>query len=358
MPRPQLSSPVADQNKSNRLAIGMLFFVIALLMMGGAFWLLWFVAGPTDDMALSRSVPTQQMGPEARPNQSAEESEDEFPEPIPARQEPAKALTVKEEAPPLQGPEAGQLVAPPSRNVTPNYQLSPMHQAQPLQRVTGKTLPPPPDLPPLPQIFRRVTVEGPGTLLLKTKFHSIEVTLASVAPPESAKMCWHLGQKAPCATLGKLALTRFIRGRAVGCLGLDKNQQRSKDAAPNIKQCFLGVGLKDRLHGGTDAKVTDLAGWMVEFGWVTPNGDRYSAEHQQAQRLKRGLYALQPTANEQFVYDQLKKDSAELAREIEETAAGLTPDIEAQGDEDQALSLFSEGAQEPDQIAPPPPVIQ
>ena len=209
----------------------------------------------------------------------------------------APAETLSEE-PPLQGPEAGEVVAPPARDVTPNYQTSPLHQNTPLTREDGSPLPPPPVLEPLPPIFRQVIVTGPTDLELTAgKNRVVPISLAHIRQPEATRLCWFVGRQAPCLALGKTALQRFIRRRAIGCDWLEATAGQEQNGRRNAT-CYLGAGLKGRKAGEVPDNVVDLASWLVRFGWVEPMDGHYGDENQEAIEQKRGLYASKASSTE------------------------------------------------------------
>ncbi|WP_114011401.1 thermonuclease family protein [Cohaesibacter intestini] len=331
----------------SKLVRGMAFFTFTLLLSGLVFWLLNLAFGPTDasDTAGSANSPVK----------PAEIEQSAIRHDAPSQTE-AETENAQAEAPPvpkLQGPDAGQIVAPPSRNVTPNFQLSPLHQAKPLTRAVGKALPPPPKLPPLPLIFRKVGILGPNRLVLITKQRSQSVTLSHVTIPDPKALCSFGGRKVPCYKMGKTALSRFIRGRAVGCIGLQDVQERTAKAGSQTAQCFLGSGLKSRLTGDEQARVTDLAAWMVRYGWVVPDDGQYQEELADAKRLKRGLYAPAPTADEMEALRQQQAESEALALEIDTSAAATVKQGETAKEDEQDLSLFSGDVLAPDQVSVP-----
>ena len=339
---PSLPKPKGWRTRS-KLVRGMAFFTFTMLLAGLIFWGLNLVFGPKDaddavDAANSPVKPavTEESAIRKDVTKETESAQAETPPP-----------------PKLQGPDAGQIVAPPSRNVTPNFQLSPLHQANPLTRAVGKALPPPPKLPPLPLIFRKVGILGPHRLVLMTKLRSQSVTLSHVTIPDPKALCFFGGRKVPCYKMGKTALSRFIRGRAVGCIGLQDDRDRSGTAGSQTAQCFLGSGLKKRLMGDEEARVTDLAAWMVRYGWVVPEADHYQTELAEAKRLKRGLFAPEPSAGDLEALRQQMAESEALALEIENSAAATVKQGETPKDDEQGLSLFSGGVLDPDQIGGP-----
>ena len=253
-------------------------------------------------------------------------------------------LAQAQEKPPLQGPEAGQIVAPPARDVTPSYQLSPLHQSEPLTRIEGNPLPPKPKLEPLPPIFRKVVVEGPTRLTLYGKRNrEVTVTLAHVTAPDEGRICWFAGQEAPCLAMATTALKRFIRRRAIGCDWVSdpgegsENQdiEEARDA-----RCYLGAGLKDRKAGETNKHLTDLAGWMVRFGWAEPIGGHYADEQQEAMDLARGIHASEESSNSEHIRAQ-KEEMKALSAEIDAVANAIEPAAEpAEDDKADALTLM------------------
>ncbi|WP_373236655.1 hypothetical protein [Cohaesibacter celericrescens] len=316
-----------DQTNTSKLVRGMLFFVIALLLIGLFFFGLWLWLGDQGRETASNTAEQQQPAQE--------------------QQEPP---TKTQEAP-LQGPDEGQLVAPPTRDVTPNYQLSPLHQTKPLTRTAGSPLPPAPKQDPLPQIFRHVVVENPTELELTVSHNRVvPVRLAHLNAPNAQRMCWFAGQKVPCLAMGKTALRRFIRARAIGCDWIAKTEQPnepSNDTDDNsgrqAARCYLGPGLKDRKAGGEPKGVTDLASWLVRFGWAEPENGFYGDERQEAIGLKRGIHATQDSSGGAQI----------LARQQEIRALSATNEQAADGIE-ASSSLNDEEAPEALTLMAPP----
>nr|WP_321445746.1 hypothetical protein [uncultured Cohaesibacter sp.] len=349
------SLPPKGSGKGHKLARGMALFTFALLLLGLIFWLLHLgfgssVMAEVEDGAKARKeIVPDEPSSHAQPHQEKPEGKQQAPSDMRAKSDNTADRATH--ATKLQGPDAGQIVMPPSRNVTPNFQLSPLQQTKPLARTVGKALPPPPKLPPLPLIFRKVGIIGPDRLVLTTKLRSQSVQLSHVNGPDPKARCNFGGLKVPCNKMGKTALTRFIRGRAVGCIGLEDS--RDRNSGSQTAQCFLGSGLKKRLLGDEEARVTDLAAWMVRYGWVVPDGDHYQAELAEAKRAKRGLYAPEPSGEALEALRQRQAESEALTQEIENELAGTIKAEDLLTVDEEDLSLFSGDALSPDQIDGP-----
>ena len=92
---------------------------------------------------------------------------------------------------------------------------------------------------------------------------------------------------------------------------------------------------------------------MVRYGWVVPEADHYQTELAEAKRLKRGLFAPEPSAGDLEALRQQMAESEALALEIENSAAATVKQGETPKDDEQGLSLFSGDVLDPDQIEGP-----
>ncbi|WP_319411416.1 hypothetical protein [uncultured Cohaesibacter sp.] len=263
----------------------------------------------------------------------------------------------------LQGPQAGKLVSPPERNVTPGYALSPYYQAAPLERESGMPLPPEPEPDPLPQIFPRATVQSPTRLtLMVSKYREVDVQLAHLKAGAAEQDCWMAGRAAKCSKLGATALQRFIRARAVRCdwIGQEgaSNNEKAKSGS-DMASCYLGPGVNQFKAGEEPVNVTDLASWVVRFGWAEPEEGYYQDEMFEAKEAKRGLYATKETASSgDIIARQQESDalSSELRAQSEAIGPITSPDLLA-GANAGALSIMvapsSEDAEEKELPLPP-----
>ena len=202
---PSLPKPKGWRTRS-KLVRGMAFFTFTMLLAGLIFWGLNLVFGPTDaaDAVDAANAPVK----------PAVTEESAIRKDVTKETESAQAETPP--PPKLQGPDAGQIVAPPSRNVTPNFQLSPLHQANPLTRAVGKALPPPPKLPPLPLIFRKVGILGPHRLVLMTKLRSQSVTLSHVTIRIRRRFVSLVAARCPATRWAKQrSVVSFVVGQSV-----------------------------------------------------------------------------------------------------------------------------------------------
>lgn len=223
----------------------------------------------------------------------------------------------------LQGPQEGELVKPPSRNVTPNYQSSPLHQTTPLQRQPGKTVPkaryPTNDKP---RLFRSPVAKSASEIIIEQRpgngSGKTTITLAHILLPEASALCWRFDQQLPCQTLGKFALQRFLRHRTIACdwvTTTDQNSQGQKNASTAM--CYIGHGILDHQPGTKTKGVQDLAGWLVSRGWVLPSEGHYETQNDLAKREKRGIYAIQKSIQQDSAPDSSNSSSLEIIEHID-----------------------------------------
>ena len=262
----------------------------------------------------------------------------------------------------LQGPKAGDLVAPPKRNVTPDFALSPYYQAAPLEREQGMPLPPEPEPEPLPEIFRRVAVQTPTELtLMVSKYREVDVKLAHLQALDSTKDCWMAGRAAKCSKLGATALKRFIRARAVRCdwIGEDgaSNDEKAKEGSDRAT-CYLGPGINKFKAGETPVNVTDLASYIVRLGWAKPEEGYYQDELFEAKQAKRGLFATKATASSSAIMARQKEAdalSSSLNAQSQDIGPITAPDL-LSGANAGALSIMTPpSAPEEEKELPLPP---
>lgn len=198
----------------------------------------------------------------------------------------------------IQGPQQGELVRPPSRNVTPGFQLSPLHQKTPLQREEGKVVPKVsyPDRE-VPRLFRNPIVTSANKLALGINSTStrdaIIVKLAHIHLPKPSRLCWRFDAQISCHILGKSAFKRFLRQRAIVCDWLTETSSAAKGGAVSEAVCYTGPGILDHKPGQSTNNIQDLASWLVSWGWALPEVGYYSAQHDLAKREKRGIYAVE-----------------------------------------------------------------
>ncbi|WP_316858995.1 hypothetical protein [uncultured Cohaesibacter sp.] len=228
----------------------------------------------------------------------------------------------------LQGPKAGQLVAPPRRNVTPGFQLSPFNQATPLIREEGIPIPPEPEPEPLPDVFRKVLVTSPTRLsLVVSKYRKEDVNLAHLQPVSSDLDCWIGGRAVKCEKLGATSLQRFIRRRAVRCDWIGEegvtNDEKAK-AGSSEAVCYLGPGIRDFKAGEEPKNVTDLASYLVQFGWAEPEEGFYQDELFEAKQAKRGLFATKGSSASGDILER-QQESREVSDILSQTTKTITP---------------------------------
>lgn len=119
-----------------------------------------------------------------------------------------------------------------------------------------------------PTRFYRVTVRDGGTLETRGK---ISITLEGIDFRGADETCKDAkGQDWDCGTQARVALTRFIRGRAVVC----RVPKLGKTKAVTARCTLAG---------------TDLSAWMLEQGWAKPaaNADAKLAKAADAAREKK-----------------------------------------------------------------------
>ncbi|WP_319533152.1 hypothetical protein [uncultured Cohaesibacter sp.] len=305
--------PIDRRSVRRKLVRAMGSFTLALIALMLVFVLLWMLGGESAEETsglepgqapVASEAPTTVKPADTDQTPQMPEARLDVAAAAPVVQGPANpdqpAMAVAQPGNPLkiQGPEAGQVVAPPTRDVTPNYQLSPLHQIKPLTREEGLPLPPKPKREPLPEIFRRVVVKSPTELILRVdKTRKVNVTLAHVEALTKDRQCWLDGRAAPCLALGKTALRRYLRQRAVMCDWLTKPVGEADDEADTSRDalCYLGINRANGT-GGKDKRSTDLAAWLVRYGWVIPEAGHYEQENRMARDNALGVYATESSA--------------------------------------------------------------
>ncbi len=299
--------PAAERSWLNRLVGNIMLLGAAFALTGLVFYLFWYWQGDTTAPQDSYQSSSERKKSDPRPatdvdsSHSSAETTTAGTSEQRAEQDSAASQNAASQTMELllQGPEAGKLVAPPGRNVTPGYALSPYYQAAPLVRESGSPLPPAPEPDPLPEIFRRVSVLSPSRLsLVVSKFRDVDVNLAHLKPVNADEDCWMSGRTAKCTTLGASALSRFIRFRSVRCdwVGADgsSNDEKARNGS-NAATCYLGPGINQFKPGEEPVNVTDLASWVVRFGWAEPEEGFYQDEMFEAKEAKRGRFATEAT---------------------------------------------------------------
>jgi endonuclease YncB( thermonuclease family) len=100
--------------------------------------------------------------------------------------------------------------------------------------------------------YYRVTVHDGGTLETRGK---IVIKLDGIQAHAADEICKDASGKAwACGTRARVALIRFIRGRAVVCRAPETGKAKAVTA-----RCTVGG--------------TDLSEWMLSQGWVKPGGN-------------------------------------------------------------------------------------
>ena len=335
--------PEPERSWLDRLIGNLMLVGSAFALTGLVFYLFWYWQGEASapqDSYLS-SVERKKSDETKETRQSASSAPIESGAPF---NEAEKSQTMQVL---LQGPDAGKLVAPPQRNVTPGFALSPYYQASPLEREAGKPLPPEPEPDPLPDVFRRVKVQSPTTLsLIVSKYREVDVKLAHLLPLDSETECWMAGRAAKCTKLGATALQRFIRTRAVRCDWLGKEGETNNEKAKNgsdTATCYLGPGINQFKAGEEPVNVTDLASYVVQRGWAHPEEGYYQDELFEAKQAKLGLFATRETASSGDILARQQASeeiSSSLKAQSDAIAPISSPDLLA-GANAGALSIMS-----------------
>lgn len=300
-----LMSPQSDK-AVRKLLHGMVYFLFALILMGIVLFWLW----PTNPDTIEGQASSKVRPPQQPIEMSAEIA--------------------------IQGPQAGENVPPPSRNVTPNYHTSPLNQTQPLPRTEGNHVPKivrPKGSALGAASYRRVIATGPVDLVLPSKRGEIKLRLAHVAPPEAGQLCWSGPQKVDCRVLARTALRRFIRQRAVSCDRLTSGEDVPKHEQAETDQatCYLGAGLATRKKGQGGPQIQDLAAWMVKAGWLIAHDGHYKTQADHARQQQVGIYAPRQAPmpdGEIEVSASVDTLLSELARDLTPTDDGSTDQTE------------------------------
>ncbi len=285
--------------KIKSLLSGMLYFLLAVILTLALFWGIWafFVdpelasreqlVQPADtasvEVADSEQIPVEAKLPE---DTQAEKKQEVKPET--ETQTQTEEPEVK-----LQGPQAGTNVLPPSRNVTPGFEASPLAQTQPLKREVGSPLPPPPKRAKLPPFFRKVAVVSSTELKADLRSSQVILKLADIDAPPKDQSCVMFGQKANCNKLAKTALQRFLRGRGISC-DISDEQQKAYQSGQQSTDPLSGRCMIGRMTKTAQARnmvLPDLGEWMVRYGWALPHDGHYQAALEEAKAQKRGLHS-------------------------------------------------------------------
>ncbi len=192
----------------------------------------------------------------------------------------------------LQGPQAGTNVLPPSRNVTPGFEASPLAQTAPLKREEGNPLPPPPKRAKLPPFFRKVAVISSTELKADLRSSQVTLKLANIDGPPVDQTCVMFGQKANCNKLAKTALQRFLRGRGISCDISDEQQKAYQNGreSPDPLSSRCMIGRMTKTAQARNVLLPDLGEWLVRYGWALPHDGHYQAALEEAKTQKRGLH--------------------------------------------------------------------
>ena len=117
---------------------------------------------------------------------------------------------------------------------------------------------------------------------------------------------------------------------------------RRQRAAPIWQAVILVPGVNQFKAGEEPVNVTDLASWVVRFGWAEPEEGYYQDEMFEAKEAKRGLYATKETASSgDIIARQQESDalSSELRAQSEAIGPITSPDLLA-GANAGALSIM------------------
>lgn len=330
--------------KIKSLLSGMLYFLLAVVLTLVLFWGIWaFFVDP-------------ELAPRNQTAQSVDTSSEPVtkPEPVPVeanrpediqtdnkieaeispeieQQPQAEDIEVK-----LQGPQAGTHVQPPSRNVTPGFEASPLAQTQPLKRDEGSPLPPPPKRAKLPPFFRKVAIVSSTELKADLRSSQVSLKLANIDGPPKDQSCEMFGQRANCNKLAKTALQRFLRGRGISCDISDEQQkayqsgQQSSD--PLSARCMIGRMTKTAQV--RNVVLPDLGEWLVRYGWALPHEGHYQAALKEAKAQKRGLHS--------ETSGTVKTEQRSLSNETRSSLDQLASDaIQSNGSEPASLELIA-----------------
>ncbi|MDQ0325083.1 endonuclease YncB(thermonuclease family) [Rhodopseudomonas julia] len=196
-----------------------------------------------------------------------------FALPSPAPDDPGKRLPAVPQEEPLQA--RPQKVPPATRDVTPRGMTLGPKVTGPLLRVEPPEPERAPEKEPEPQntapterterLFRPVVV---GLGKIESGKHSVR--LAGIEPLAPDASC---GEPAwPCGMMGRSALRRLIRARAIDC-----TIPAGAEALPETTSCRLGD--------------IDLSEWLVQQGWAKAASARYQEAEDASKRDKRGQWS-------------------------------------------------------------------
>lgn len=288
--------------KVKSLLSGMLYFLLAMIMTLGLFWGIWvFFVDPElssgDQVAQSglagtSSVQVSDTG--QAPVQADLPNDGHIENKIETKPNSGKEtqISAEETEIKLQGPQAGTNVLPPSRNVTPGFEASPLTQIQPLKRDSGNPLPPPPKRAKLPPFFRKVTVVSSTELKADLRSSQVILRLANIDGPPQDQTCVMFGQKANCNKLAKTALQRFLRGRGISC-DVSEEQQQAYQGGQHSTDPLSGrcmIGRMTKTAQARNVVLPDLGEWMVRYGWALPHDGHYQAALEEAKTQTRGIH--------------------------------------------------------------------
>ena len=180
----------------------------------------------------------------------------------------AKVQTPTETSRNVPIPDEGRIVdLPPVRDVTPEA-------ITPGPKAVGPTLrlpdPPPPAKKPRKRRFFRVIVADAGTIQAK----KITIKLEGVKTPDLEEVCVDSKKrKWRCGLSARGALRRLIRIRAIECPTMPV-----EPPATISSRCTVGP--------------TDIAKWLVTYGWAEPEGNDDDLEKAlaAAKEAKRGMW--------------------------------------------------------------------
>jgi len=161
-----------------------------------------------------------------------------------------------------------EIVAPPSRDVTPPGVTPGPTADGPLFR---EPIPPPPPAPPRWRKFFLPKTSDAATIHVDER----TIRISGVTAPAADAVCRRQdGTTWPCGRAALFAFRMFIGGRAVECYfpGLE-------DAVDITAPCRIGR--------------TDLGQWLIQQGWVMPGDlatDEYRKASEEARCARRGLW--------------------------------------------------------------------
>ncbi|MBK1623029.1 thermonuclease family protein [Afifella marina] len=217
-----------------------LTLVSLLLVIGLVFGLFALPSPAPDDSGRATPATPQAATPQARPQEVEPATRDVTP----------RGMTL---GPKVRGPLLRVEPPKPERAREDEPQEQEEQEAAPTERTE--------------RLFRPVVI---GLGKIESGKHSVR--LAGIEPLAPDARC---GEPAwPCGMMGRSALRRLVRARAIDC-----TIPAGAEALPETTSCRLG-----------DA---DLGEWLVSQGWAKAASSRYQDAEEAAKRYKRGQWSTQ-----------------------------------------------------------------